>query len=315
MASIEEINKSPRKVEEIAINLIRTDGGTQYRTSIDNVVVEEYLDAMKDSAEFPPIEAVFDGEFYWLTDGFHRLAAFKQLGYLYMNVSFISGSQADAQLLALAANGTHGLRRSLITKRAIGLKVLEHPAFQGWSNYQMSKFCGLSAPFIQSLRDPEAKKRQQEARDRSALKRIKLEVTNPIASANEFTYEKKGAHSNLPENLYLDAAPDEEELRANELAFQADQELMYKLLESDDALSTAHEEVKRLNYLNAQLGVRLHGLMHEKNEAIRLCKKEQLKNDRLSKQLKDLTASRGHIALTKEVMERKKFTDSLSPNV
>ena len=111
-----------------------------------------------------------------------------------MTVSFITGTQADAQLLALAANGTHGLPRSLMTKRTIGLKVIEHPAFEGWSNYQISKFCGLSAPFIQGLRDPSAKQRQKDARDRSALKRIKLEVSNQITTSNEFESEQNKPH-------------------------------------------------------------------------------------------------------------------------
>ena len=85
---------------------------------------------------------------------------------------------------------------------------------------------------------------------------------------------------------------------------------MYKLLESDDALATAHQEIKRLNHLNAQLDVRLHGLMNERNEAIRLCMKEQQKSERLSKQLKSFMASRGDIALTNEGIERKKLIDS-----
>jgi hypothetical protein len=316
MTSIEILKQSPRKVEEVSLNLIRTDGGTQYREHIDPVTVQDYLDAMKDSADFPPVETVFDGEFYWLIDGFHRIAAFKQLGSTVMTVSFITGTQADAQLLALAANGTHGLPRSLMTKRTIGLKVIEHPAFEGWSNYQISKFCGLSAPFIQGLRDPTAKQRQQDARDRSALKRIKLEVSNPITTSNEFESEQNEPHEPIsPDKLLLNVAPDEDELKANELALQADQDLLYKLLESDDALATAHQEIKRLNHLNAQLDVRLHGLMNERNEAIRLCKKEQQKSERLSNQLKSFVASRGDIALNKEVVERKKITDSLMPQV
>jgi hypothetical protein len=73
-------------------------------------------------------------------------------------------------------------------------------------------------------------------------------------------------------------------MRAAELAIQADQETMYKLLESDDALATAHEEIKRLNLLNGQLEVRLHGLMNEKNEAVRLVKKLQKELDKLKAQ-------------------------------
>ena len=121
MNSIEKLKQAIPQVDSVALNLIRTDGETQYRENIDEGVVRDYLDAMKDNVEFPPIEAVFDGEFYWLTDGFHRLAALKKLRVQRPEVSFISGTQADAQLLALSANGSHGLPRSMMTKHRIGL--------------------------------------------------------------------------------------------------------------------------------------------------------------------------------------------------
>ena len=56
---------------------------------------------------------------------------------------------------------------------------------------------------------------------------------------------------------------------------------MYQLLESDDALAMAYEEIKRLNYLNAQLEVCINGLMNEKNEAIKMVKALQKENDKL----------------------------------
>jgi hypothetical protein len=72
---------------------------------------------------------------------------------------------------------------------------------------------------------------------------------------------------------------------------QADLEMLNKLLEADDALATAHEEIKRLNYLNAQLEVRMHGLMNEKNEAIKLCKKLQKENDKAERPKNDSSPS------------------------
>jgi len=67
------------------------------------------------------------------------------------------------------------------------------------------------------------------------------------------------------------------------MAAEADRELMNKLLDSDDALATAHEELTRLNFLNGQLQVRIASLMTEKNEAISLCKKLQKQLDKVSK--------------------------------
>ena len=75
--------------------------------------------------------------------------------------------------------------------------------------------------------------------------------------------------------------PDEAELKANDLAQQADLELLNKMLESDEPLKLAHEEIKRLNHQNGQLEVRLHGLMNERNEAVKMVKKLQKENDKL----------------------------------
>ena len=205
MNSIEKLKQAIPQVDSVALNLIRTDGETQYRENIDEGVVRDYLDAMKDNVEFPPIEAVFDGEFYWLTDGFHRLAALKKLRVQRPEVSFISGTQADAQLLALSANGSHGLPRSVMTKHRIGLMAISHPALQDCSNYEIAKFCGLSAPFIQSLRNPSVKLRQQDARDRSALKRIKIKVSNlcslyRFTDAETYEFPKLGVKAMRPTN-------------------------------------------------------------------------------------------------------------------
>ena len=74
--------------------------------------------------------------------------------------------------------------------------------------------------------------------------------------------------------------PDEAELRANELAQQADLETLNKLLEADDVLAEAHTETKRLNHLVGQLQIRIAVLMREKNAAIDMVKKYQAKEKR-----------------------------------
>ena len=65
--------------------------------------------------------------------------------------------------------------------------------------------------------------------------------------------------------------PSEEELKANEMAMQADLDALNKLLEADDALAVAHAEIKRLNYAVAQKEVRIAAIMKEKSECIKLC--------------------------------------------
>ena len=312
MKSIERLKQSTRKVSEVPIGLIRTNGGTQYRESINDLTMQDYLAAMKDSAEFPPIETVFDGAFYWVTDGFHRLAAYSRLGRPFMEVSYISGSLEDARLLALSANSTHGLQRSQLTKRTIGLAAITNPAFKDCSSYEIAKFCGLSEPFIRSLRDPEIKERQQLARDRSALKKMKLKVTNPIRTGQEDT---ESSHSSLNDeyayDLSLGAVPDEDELKTSELSLEADIAIMHQLLEADEPLKLAHEEIRRLATINEQLERRLHGLMNERNAAIQQAKKEQKRCEKLLRELNAFKRPGANVRLNAEASARADMATSL----
>lgn len=87
-----------------------------------------------------------------------------------------------------------------------------------------------------------------------------------------------------PKPSMLDGnAPSDDELKANDLAMQADLETLNKLLEADEPLKVAHEEIKRLNYLLAQQEVRLASIMREKSECIKLCKKQQIQLDKFYK--------------------------------
>jgi hypothetical protein len=321
MRSIDQLKQVNPEIKDVSQRQLRTDGGTQYRDGINDETMSEYLDAMKDGAVFPPIETVFDGQHYWVVDGFHRLAALSRLGRPAITVSCISGSQKEAQLLALGVNAKHGLPRNHNTKRKIGEAALSHPSLNGLSIPEIAKHTGLSAPFLYSLRDPEVKARQQQARDRAVLNRIKPEVRNPIISDNEDMAEphhvdKLGVAANLGESTGFSddgATPSQEEIAASEEAFRADQNMLYKILESDDALKVVFEENKRLNFLMAQLELRLHGLMNERNACVKLLKASQKKCDSQQHVLKKLSPIRTDIALTAEVAARGDLAESMRP--
>jgi ParB-like chromosome segregation protein Spo0J len=95
--------------------------------------------------------------------------------------------------------------------------------------------------------------------------------------------------------LTEDYGPDDAELKAMELAQQADLELLNKMLEADDAMALLHAEVKRLNHLNAQKEIRIAALMNEKNAAIKVAKREQAKWDRLKKSNRLIPQNSGHM--------------------
>lgn len=307
MRSIEDLKQASRELMEVSPRLLRTDGGTQYRVGIEEETMRDYLEAMKDGAVFPPIETVFDGQHHWVVDGFHRLAAHCRRGSPSIKVSCIHGTLEEARLLALGANTQHGLRRDAKTKRRIVEEAIQHPAFQDESNYAIAKFCGVSQPFVAAVRNPEAKVRQAANNERRILKmagRIKDEA---VPNANGIS---TGESLEKPTSDFGDA-PSQEEIEAAEEAYKADQEMMYKILESDDALKMVVEENNRLNLRKAQLEVRLRGLMNEKNECIKLLKSKEREVERLRVRMRIHEPSRSEISNGAEVVARSELVASL----
>ena len=254
----------------IDINKIRIDGGTQCRVVIDQPTVYTYLEAMKENARFPLMETVFDGATYWLTDGFHRYHAYKLLGIKNIEVSFIPGNLRDAQIEALKANGKHGKPLTNEDKRNKVKMALDIEGVDKLSDSEIAKMCEVSKTFVSSIRRPEVKEKQKQNVEKHYSEKV---AKNESDRSSTTTTQQVGVSDS-------GIAPDEEEMKATELAMQADQETMYKMLEADDALAELYEENKKLNLLNAQLQVRIHGLMNERNEAIKMVKDLQKQLDK-----------------------------------
>lgn len=131
---------------------IKTNGGTQPRGKLNDDVVKEYADALKDGAVFPPVTVFFDGSDYWLADGFHRHAAHLELDRFVIDADVKQGTLQDAQWYSLSANQTHGLRRTRAdveraVKTALRMKGAEK------SNVQIATHVGCSDKTVAKYRD------------------------------------------------------------------------------------------------------------------------------------------------------------------
>jgi uncharacterized ParB-like nuclease family protein len=118
----------------LQINSICTDGGTQLRAADSKTTVADYADAIRGGAAFPPIVVFFDGDKYWLADGFHRLDAHREAGQQEIEADVRTGSKRDAILFAAGANAEHGLRRTTEDKRRAVLALLRDPEWRRWSD-------------------------------------------------------------------------------------------------------------------------------------------------------------------------------------
>lgn len=141
------------RVRQLSLKDLRQDGGTQPRVELDRVVIHEYARRMKEGDVFPPVIAFFDGEHYWLADGFHRVAGANELGEDTISAEIRDGTQRDALLYAVGANATHGLPRSNADKRRAVALVLADKEGRRWSDRRVAKQCAVSPPLVASVRE------------------------------------------------------------------------------------------------------------------------------------------------------------------
>lgn len=263
---------------------IRLDGNTQYRDAVDKHTVKEYAESMRDEAAFPPVKCTFDGNHYWLWDGFHRYMASEAAGFKAIRVEYTNGSQEDAQDLALGANGRHGLPRNTATKRKQVEAALSMERHAHKSDRDIARLCDVSHTFVAVVRNPETKKKRDNNRASSFLRRA-VEPGSTNNTSRVISAGVIGLHPDIdPIPCLTDYyGPDENELRANEMAHQADLAKLQKLLDGNPELAKAYEECRRLNLIQARLQVRISALMTEKNEAIKQAKRAQAQIDRQRK--------------------------------
>ncbi|MGW0121079.1 nuclease [Streptomyces sp. NPDC003327] len=101
------------------------------------------------TAELPPILVQLDG--YRIIDGLHRLEAARLRGDETIKARFLDCSNSEALVIAMKANGTHGLPLSKADRVSGAQRVLgSHP---DWSDRAIAGITGLSAKTIASLRD------------------------------------------------------------------------------------------------------------------------------------------------------------------
>ena len=131
-------------MKKLNLLAIRIDGGTQSRVALDQTVVTEYSEHMKDGDQFPPITVFHDGSDYWLADGFHRYFATKANGLVSIEAEVKEGTQRDAILYSLGSHRNRGLNFNFEDKRSIIKRLLEDEEWGKWTNAQIAKHVGVS---------------------------------------------------------------------------------------------------------------------------------------------------------------------------
>ena len=272
-----------RVLKTVKLADIRIDGGTQSRVDIDPHWVHDILENLKNNIEYDAVEARFDGVYYWLTDGFHRYHAHTQLGVKEIQVAYLPGTQFDAQLDSYKANSKHGKPRTRADRQRSVENALANPLIEDKSNYAIAKICEVSQPFVAAVRDPKAKEKQKEAKQRSIVKKAK-EITDQQDEKPTSETPKEPSNTNPISNTEVvngGEAPDEGELLANQKKQEADLERVAKFLDADDKMKHLYEENQRLSHLVSMKDLRIKELLNEKSAAVKMVKDLQKQVDKL----------------------------------
>ena len=230
-------------IKSINIRAIRIDGGTQSREKLDQAVVDEYAELMKEGTEFPPISVVHDGNEYYLSDGFHRLLAAQRAGKASINCDVITGTLRDAILYSLSANSSHGLRRTVEDRRKAVMTMLEDFEWGEWSDREIARQCHVSHPFVAKLR--------------AAMKPEKKSgnIATPKAEKKEPKAAEPEVEEHDPQKEVIDELVERNSQLEKRLAVELMEATPEEKAKAKDLIEELQEQVKQLTIENQALSV------------------------------------------------------------
>ena len=139
-------------IQELEIEEIAIDPAMQQRGISDDTVAL-YAEAMQIGDVFPAIELVFDGENYFVFDGFHRVKAAQKAGLKTISANIRQGSRRDAEYLSFSSNARHGLPRPRGSLKRILKKILVDPEWSKEPLRQIAKHVGCDEKYVRMTRD------------------------------------------------------------------------------------------------------------------------------------------------------------------
>ncbi len=135
----------------VGLSQLRLDQRAQPRAALNFFTVDEYAEAMRDGAQFPPITVFHDGTDYWVADGFHRVKAAEQIGLTDIAADVRQGTLRDAILFSVGANALHGMRRTNADKRRAVMTLLQDDEWAQWPQTKIAAACAVTQQYVSQL--------------------------------------------------------------------------------------------------------------------------------------------------------------------
>jgi hypothetical protein len=201
------------KVVQLPLSQISCDPRAQPREHLDQEVIEEYAEAMREGSSFPPVMVFYDGDNHHLADGFHRVEAASRAGRDSIPAEVREGTMRAAILWSVSANADHGLRRSNADKRRAVRTLVQDEEWRTISDAEIAARCSVSRPLVADVRaELEAKTHPAELQDKTRMvtrggTRYPMDLTK---------IRRKRGEKNKPADLSPpDISPNRESLHAS----------------------------------------------------------------------------------------------------
>ena len=169
-----------KKSDYLALDEIRRDGGTQPRAAINLQHVKLLEEQIEDGQQLEPVTIFYDGESYWLADGFHRWHAHHNREEEVIACVIHQGSRRDAVLYSVGANADHkpALPRSRPDKRRAVTTLLNDPEWSTWSDREIARQCRVSDKTVGHLRNSADTKLNKERKAQRGGKTYTVNTAN-----------------------------------------------------------------------------------------------------------------------------------------
>lgn len=145
--------KNPKNYRaEIELEHLILDERLQPRSLMNQSLVDEYMEDIADGDTFPPVEVIEVNDRFYLTDGWHRVAAFRALSHTTVLANVTPGNMEQAILASSGANASHGLRRTNADKRRSVIRLLTTDTLASLSDSALAKAAKVSVRYVGIIR-------------------------------------------------------------------------------------------------------------------------------------------------------------------
>ena len=168
---------------------ITVDSSLQARCKLNQDVINEYAEILREGGKLPAITVFRVGSRYYLVDGWHRYSGSKKAGLEDIDVTIIDGTIREATLYAIGANDEHGLRRTNDDKRKAVMMLLVDLEWSKWNDKAIAKVAKVSFMTV--------------SRIRKELK-IQPEVVKTLRNGKEVEVKVERNNNEAPQENYQD---------------------------------------------------------------------------------------------------------------